>query len=72
MKIKINYGLQKVLLFQVVVIRLLDFPMMKKKGTHIKLKADCFLPYINFDDVSYIFQEAVFLTYDILNEVSFD
>lgn len=46
--------------------------MMKKKGTHIKLKADCFLPYINFDDVSYIFQEAVFLTYDILNEVSFD
>lgn len=45
---------------------------MKKKGTHITLKADCFLPYINFDNVSYIFQEAVFLTYGILNDVSFD
>ncbi|XP_046689124.1 uncharacterized protein LOC124375043 [Homalodisca vitripennis] len=44
---------------KVIVIKLLDHPWNKKKGTHITLTAAAFLPSVNFDNLDYIFQEAL-------------
>ncbi|XP_054283523.1 hydrocephalus-inducing protein homolog [Macrosteles quadrilineatus] len=41
-----------------LVIKVMEYAWMKREGTHIKLKAVSYLPFINFENVQNIFQEA--------------